>query len=65
MEFKTRGFHGSNALWNYVVVNTLLRSHIIHHNQSGYSRPNHKEKGGEMNNIYNVVNNKAINIFKA
>ena len=38
-----------------------LRSHIIHHDQ--LSRPNHKEKGGEDDNIpkYVVNVNKAIN----
>jgi hypothetical protein len=55
-------FHGSNALWNYVVVNASLRSHIIHHNQSGLSRPNHKGKRGR--NKYSQ-RSKAINIFKA
>ena len=37
------------------------RPYIIRHDQSGFSCPNHKGKGGEMNNIHN----KAINIFKA
>ena len=46
MEFKARDFYGSNALWNYVVVNVLLKSYIIHHDQSGFSRPNHKGKRG-------------------
>ena len=56
-EFKVRDFCGSNALWNYIVVNASLRSHIIHHDQSGFSRPNHKgEKGEKTNNIHNVVN---------
>ena len=43
-----------------MVVNALLRSHIIHHDQSGFSRPNHKGKkrGERTNNIHNVVNNK-------
>jgi hypothetical protein len=51
--FKARDFCGSNALWNYVVVNASLRSHIIHHNQSGLSRPNHKgKKGGGGNKQY-------------
>ena len=55
-EFKARDFCGSNALWNYVVVNApLWRSYIIHHDQSGFSRPNHE---GETNNINNVVNSK-------
>ena len=31
------------------------RSHIIHHNQSGFSRPNHKRERGKMNNIHNTV----------
>ena len=47
---------GSNTSWNYVVVNVSLRSHIIHHNQSGFSRPNHKGEKGEKINIHNVVN---------
>ena len=38
-EFKARDFHGSNALWNYVMVNASLRSHITHHDQSGLSHP--------------------------
>jgi hypothetical protein len=50
------------------MVNASLRSHIIHHDQSGLSRPNHKGKRGENDNIHNiifVVNvNKAINDFK-
>ena len=41
-----------------MVVNALLRSHIIHHDQLGFSRPNHKGKKGEQtNNIHNVINN--------
>ena len=47
MEFKARNFRGSNVLWNYVVVNASLRSYIIHHDQSGFSRANHKGKKGE------------------
>ena len=47
-EFKTKDFRGYNALWNYVVVNDSLRSHIIHHDQLGFSSPNYKgKKGGE------------------
>ena len=47
MEFKARDILGSNALWNYVVVNASLRSYIIHYDQLGLSRPNLKgEKGG-------------------
>jgi hypothetical protein len=42
MEFKAWDFHGSNALWNYVMAKASLRSYIIHHDQSGLSRPNHK-----------------------
>jgi hypothetical protein len=53
--FKAKDFRGSNALWNYVVVNASLRSYIIHHDQSGFSRPNQKGKGEENNNIHNVV----------
>jgi hypothetical protein len=54
-----------------MVVNASLRSYIVHHDQSGLSRPNHKgRKMGKRQypqyNIYNVVNvNKAImTIFK-
>jgi hypothetical protein len=47
MGFEARDFRGSNVLWDYVVVNASLRSYIIYHDQSGFSRPNHKEKGGE------------------
>jgi hypothetical protein len=66
MEFKARDFCGSNALWDYVVVNASLRSYIIRHDQSGFSRPNHKGKrggGGEINNIHNVVNNNKMTEF--
>jgi hypothetical protein len=64
MEFKARDFHGSNALWNYVMANASLRSYINHRDQSGLSRPNHKGKneGYSQYNMHNVVNvNKAIN----
>ena len=44
-EFKARDILGSNALWNYVVVNASLRSYIIRHYQSGLSCPNTREKG--------------------
>jgi hypothetical protein len=54
-----------------VVVNASLRSYIVHHDQSGLSRPNHKgrtmgKRQYPQYNIYNVVNvNKAImTIFK-
>ena len=65
--FKIKGFRGSNALWNYVIDNISLRSYIVHHDQSGLSRPNHKrirERKWQYSqyNIYNVVNvNKAVN----
>jgi hypothetical protein len=48
-----------------MVDKASLRSYIIHHDQSGLSRPNHKGKkngGYSQYNIHNVVNvNKAIN----
>jgi hypothetical protein len=47
MNLKQRGFYGSNALWNYMMVNASLRSHIIHHDQSGLLCPFHKGKKGE------------------
>jgi hypothetical protein len=54
-----------------MVDNASLRSYIVHHDQSGLSRPNYKGKNGGYSqysqyNIYNVVNvNKAImTIFK-
>ena len=50
MKFKVRDILGSNALWNYVVVNASLRSYIIHHDQSGLSRPNLKEEKRGINN---------------
>jgi hypothetical protein len=46
MKFKAMDFYGSNALWNYMVVNASLRSYIIHQDQSGLSCPNHKGKRG-------------------
>jgi hypothetical protein len=48
MEFKAWDFHGSNALWNYVMANASLRSYINHHDQSGLSCPYHKGKNGKM-----------------
>ena len=48
-EFKAKDFCGSNALWNYMIVNVSLKSYIIHHDQSGLSRPNHKGKKGKIN----------------
>ena len=59
INLKQRVFRGSNALWNYVMVNASSRSHIIHHDQSGLSRPFFKgEKGGE--NKYSQ-RSKAVN----
>jgi hypothetical protein len=46
--FKIKGFCGSNTIWNYAVANASLRSYIVHHDQSGLSRPNHK--GSKENN---------------
>jgi hypothetical protein len=48
IEFKAWDFHGSNALWNYVMANASLRSYINHHDQSGLSCPYHKGKNGKM-----------------
>jgi hypothetical protein len=53
--------------WDYMVVEASLRSYIVHLDQSGLSRPNHKgirERKWQYSqyNIYNVVNvNKVIN----
>jgi hypothetical protein len=45
-----------------MVDKASLRSYIIHHDQSGLSRPNHKGKRGENDNIHNIIHvNKAIN----
>jgi hypothetical protein len=38
---KNTGFSWVQCLWNYVVDNASLRSYIVHHDQSGLSRPNH------------------------
>ena len=46
-----------------MVVNTSLRSYIIHHDQSRFSRPNHKGERGKINNIYNLVNNQNDGIL--
>jgi hypothetical protein len=54
MEFNAWDFHGSNALWNYVMANASLRSYINHHDQSGLSRPNLKGKW-ENDNIHNII----------
>ena len=55
MNLKQRVFYGSNALWNYVVVNASLRSYIIHYDQSGLSHPFSQGKKGEKINIHNVA----------
>ena len=67
-EFKARDFCGSNALWNYMVVNAPVE--VLHNplRPIGIFTPKSQgEKVGEINNIHNVVNNeiKTINIFKA
>ena len=47
-----------------MVVNVSLRYYIIHHDQLGFSRPNHKgKKGRKINNIHNVVNAEIIMEF--
>ena len=64
-EFKTKGFCGSNALWNYMVVNAPVE--VLHNplRPIGIFTPKSQgEKGEKTNNIHNVIN-KAINIFKA
>jgi hypothetical protein len=46
---KNTGFSWVQCLWNYMVVKASLRSCIIHHDQSGLSRPNRKgKKNGKM-----------------
>jgi hypothetical protein len=67
MDLKTWDFHGSNALWNYVVVKASLRSYIVHHDQSGLSRPFLWETEIITTQyIHKYVKvNKAINVFKA
>jgi hypothetical protein len=52
------------CLWDYVMVNASLRSYIVHHDQSGLSRPNHKGKRGENDNIHNIILN-VVNVNKA
>ena len=47
---------GSNASWVYMIVNASLRSYIIHQDQLRIFTPKYtREKGGENNNIHNVV----------
>ena len=69
MNLKQRGFHGSNTLWNFVMVNASCRSYIIHRDQSGLSRPFlQRGKTGIITTQYIhkcVKVNKAINVFKA
>ena len=55
MNLKQGVFYGSNALWDYVMVNASLRFYIIHHDQSGLSRPFYKGEKYSQYNIYNVV----------
>jgi hypothetical protein len=45
---KNTGFSWVQCLWNYMVVKASLRSYIVHHDQSGLSRPNHEGKNGKM-----------------
>jgi hypothetical protein len=46
-ELKTKIFQRVQCLWDYMVVKASLRSYIVHHDQSGLSRPNHNgEKWG-------------------
>jgi hypothetical protein len=65
MEFTRREFCGSNALWDYVMVNASLRSYIVHHDQSGLSRPNHMGKRDNDNAIFTSAYNKRnVSKFK-
>jgi hypothetical protein len=43
-----------------VVVNASLRSYIIHHDQSGFSRLNYKGEKWRINNKYSQCS-KAVN----
>jgi hypothetical protein len=38
-----------------MAVKASLKSYIVHHDQSGLSRPNHKGKRGENDNIHNII----------
>ena len=57
MEFKTRDFCGSNALWNYVVVNTPEE---VSHNPPRpiriFTLKSQGKKGEKTNNIHNIIN---------
>jgi hypothetical protein len=50
-----KGILWVQCLWDYVMVNASLRSYIVHHDQSGLSRPNHKGKKEEIDNIHNII----------
>jgi hypothetical protein len=67
MEFTRKEFCGSNALWNYVMVKASLRSYIVHHDQSGLSRPFLWETEIITTRYIHkrVKANKAISVFKA
>jgi hypothetical protein len=55
------------CLWDYVMVNASLRSYIIHHDQSGLSRPFLWETEIITTQYIHkrIKVNKAINVFKA
>ena len=57
-EFRARDFCGSNALWNYVVVNAPVE--VLHNppRPIGIFTPKSQRKKGiiTINNIHNVVN---------
>ena len=42
-------------LWDYMVDKASLRSHMIHHDQSGLSHPNHEENGEKNGNIISIT----------
>ena len=68
IESKARDFRGSNALWNYVIINAPMEVLQNPPRPIGiFTAKSQRGKGGEINNIHNVVNTeiKAINIFKA
>jgi hypothetical protein len=51
---RNNGFSWVQLLWDYMVVKASLRSYIVHHDQSGLSRPNHKGKNGEKMTIFTI-----------
>jgi hypothetical protein len=64
--FKIKDFCGSNTLWDYVMVKASMRSYVVHHDQSGLSRPFLRGTGITTQYIHKCVKvNKAINVFKA